>query len=506
MPDDTGVIKPRAVPLSHTGREQPSGPTGFGRRRWPLLLVLAVAAVAVIGLFTVAPNWVEPLEVAAPAAAPSDAAPSPNAAPRPAPDDQLPPYQALRREQAHTEAGGELASFVELELRLREELHIGAWAEAQYDAARTLAQAGDEAFVSERFDAAIDQYRQAADALAALIGHGHAQFEDALHQGIKAIDERDPKTAEAWLGQAAEIKPHSPALLNALQRASHLPEVIEKFRTARNHELAGRWDQAVRAYQAIRTLDAGTPGLDQAIAAARRGRSDQVLRERLSAGFKALERGQFEQAESAFQQALKIDPGNASAEGGLQQIADQSELVRIAEFKAQAEGHAAAERWAEAAQANRRILALDGNLQFARLGLEQAEAQGQALSTLRRIAAGAERLSSDALFKEAQDILAEAKTLSPRGPVLANAIEEMDALLRRHGTPVPVLFRSDNATEVLLSNVGPLGSFAEKRLELRPGAYTLIGSRDGCRDVRTEISVQPSMAPVEIRCLEVLQR
>ena len=506
MPDESGVIKPRAVPLSHTGGGQPSGPTGSGRRRWPLLLVLASAAVAIIGLFTVAPNWVEPLEVAAPATAPSDATPSRSAAPRPAPDDQLPPYQALRREQARTEAGGELARFVELELKLREELHIGAWAEAHYDAARSLAQAGDEAFVAERFDAAIDQYGQAADALAALIGQGHAQFEEALNQALKAIDERDPKAAGARLAQAAEIKPDSPALLSAQQRAGHLPEVIAQFRAARNHELAGRWDQAVRTYQAIRALDADTPGLDQAIATARRGRSDQVLRERLSAGFKALERGQFGQAESAFRQALKIDPGNASAEGGLQQIADQSELKRIAELKAQAEGHAAAERWTEAAEASRRILALDANLQFARVALAQAEAQGQALSTLKRIAAGAERLSSDALFAEAQDILAEAKALSPRGPVLANAIEEMDALLRRHGTPVPVLLRSDNATEVLLSNVGPLGSFAEKRLELRPGAYTLIGSRDGCRDVRTEISVQPSMGPVEIRCQELLQR
>ncbi|MCY3796115.1 MAG: hypothetical protein OXG51_17295, partial [Gammaproteobacteria bacterium] len=130
----------------------------------------------------------------------------------------------------------------------------------------------------------------------------------------------------------------------------------------------------------------------------------------------------------------------------------------------------------------------------------------QALSNLERIAAGAERLSSDTLYQEAQDILANAKSLSPRGSVLAAAIERMDVLLRHHGTPVPVLLRSDDATEVLLSNVGPLGRFSEKRLELRPGAYTLIGSRDGCRDVRTEISVEPRMAPVEIRCLEVLQQ
>ena len=506
MPDDFGVIKPRAVPLSHTGGEQPAGPTGSTGHRWLLLLILLGAIAAIAALFIAAPNWVEPLEIVSPQPTPSNAAPPPSAAPRPSPDDQPPPFQALRREQARTEAGGELARFVELELKLREELKVGAWAEAPYDAARTLAQAGDEAFVAERFDSAIDQYRQAADALAALIDEGHALFENALTQGLASIDERDPTAAETWLSEAGEIKPDSPALASARQRAGHLPEIITKFRAARNHELAGRWDQALRTYQAIRALDADTPGLGEAIAAARRGRSEQALRERLSTGFKALEQGHFEQAERSFQQALKIDPGNASAEGGLQQIADQSELVTIAELRAEAERHAAAERWAHAAQANRRILALDANIQFAREGLRQAEAQSQALSTLERITAGAERLSSDTLYQEAQDILANAKSLSPRGSVLAAAIERMDAVLRHHGTPVPVLLRSDDATEVLLSNVGPLGRFSEKRLELRPGAYTLIGSRDGCRDVRTEINVEPRMAPVEIRCLEVLQR
>ena len=502
MPGDSGVIKPRAVPLSHSREKQPRS-MRTGRRRWLLFLVLAGAAFAIAVLFTVAPTWVEPLEVVAPSAAKP-----PSAAARPSREehDQLPPFQALRREQARVEAGGELARFVELELTLREELELGAWAQAQYDAARTLAQAGDEAFVAERFDAAIGQYRQATDALAALIEQGHARFEDALNKGLATIDERNPTAAEAWLDQAGEIKPGSPALLSARQRAGHLPEIIASFREARNHELAGRWDRAVRAYQAIRALDAQTPGVNEAIAAARRGRSAQTLRERLSAGFAALERGNFEQAEKAFQQALRIDPGNASAEGGLQQIADQSVLVQIADLKRQAEEQAAAERWAEAADAHRRILALDGNIQFARLGLDQAEAQSQTLNTLNRIAADAERLSSDAYYQQARNMLADAKKLSPRGPILASAVEELDALLRRHGTPLPVLLRSDNATEVTLSNVGPLGRFSEKRLELRPGAYTLIGSRDGCRDVRTEISVEPGMAPIEIRCREVLQR
>ena len=69
-------------------------------------------------------------------------------------------------------------------------------------------------------------------------------------------------------------------------------------------------------------------------------------------------------------------------------------------------------------------------------------------------------------------------------------------------TPVPVTLTSDSATEVTLSQVGALGKFARKEVQLRPGRYVLLGSRDGKRDVRRELMVMPQMAPVEIICQE----
>ena len=49
-----------------------------------------------------------------------------------------------------------------------------------------------------------------------------------------------------------------------------------------------------------------------------------------------------------------------------------------------------------------------------------------------------------------------------------------------------------------------LGKFARKEVQLRPGRYVLIGSRDGKRDVRRELLVVPQMPPVEIVCQEAI--
>ena len=498
MPDQPDVIKPKAVPLSHASPKRP------GRRAGPpklaIFAFLAAAAGLLVVLFTLAPRWVAP--VARAPDPPSEAAPS-APAPKPAADgEQLPPFQALRREQARREAQDQLARFVELELQLRESMQVERWGAADYAAAKDLAQEGDDAFVAERYVEAIDGYRAAGEALAALIEQGRSRFREALAKGIEAIDEREPDAAQAWLEQASAILPGDPDLARAQNRAASLPAIIELLRTALNHELAERWEDALDAYRRIRTLDPQTPGLDSALAAARQGRAKQRLQFFLSAGFAALDQGAFDQAETAFRQALAISPSNDAALGGLQQLAEQRLLAQVERLRRQAQRQADGEDWAAASDSYRAILALDENIQFARSGLRGARAQAEAQSTLKRIAAAPEELSSDRLYADALAALRRAKALEPQGPKLAGAIGEVEALLQAYATPVPVLLQSDNATEVLLSNVGSLGRFSEKRLNLRPGVYVLIGSRDGCRDVRARITVRAEMGPVDIRCQE----
>jgi len=46
---------------------------------------------------------------------------------------------------------------------------------------------------------------------------------------------------------------------------------------------------------------------------------------------------------------------------------------------------------------------------------------------------------------------------------------------------------SDNLTEVSVYRVGRLGRFTAQELLLRPGRYTVVGTREGYKDVRQEV-------------------
>ena len=503
------TIKPKPVPLSHAGAARPERRSDS--RKLVVFLFLAFAAVLVVALFA----WVPQLLAPQPISGVADKANSTAEANAEAPDtrsqaaanaNQPPPFEALRREQARTEAQDELARFVEREIELRETLSVEGWADAALEAAKERAHEGDEAFVGERYPEAIEQYRAAADALAALIADGQNRFAQALAEARQAVRERNPAQAETWLATAREIKPEHPELLALAVRAGHLPEILNLFREAHNQELAGEWKDAIATYAQIRTLDPATPGLDRAMANARAERAAQRLQSLLSAGFAHLSNGRLDKAQAAFNGALSLAPQNGAALGGLQQVEEQRLVQKIERLRADAAQAASREDWPAAITAFEAILSLDANIQFARGGLAEARLQTQTLAALHGITDQSDALSSDRRYAAARESLARAEQIEPRGPILAKAIAEAQALLDLHATPVPVTLQSDNATDVLISNIGPLGTFSEMRLDLRPGAYTLVGSRDGCRDVRTTITVHTGMPPVDIRCQEVLAR
>jgi hypothetical protein len=71
---------------------------------------------------------------------------------------------------------------------------------------------------------------------------------------------------------------------------------------------------------------------------------------------------------------------------------------------------------------------------------------------------------------------------------------------------VAVQLESDGETEVTVYRVGRLGRFQTRQLELRPGSYTVVGSRRGYRDVRRELEVAPGQSPPPLRivCQEAI--
>ena len=480
-----------------------------GRRRLrPSLDSASIAVVVLVLAIALAIAYWRPWQTlpdAAPATGDASTAQPQAAATGPAPSRpaaELAPFAASQQALAREQAQKALAAFVEKQLVLEETMSVAEWGQRELDAAMAAAKAGDEAFVKEQFPESLGAYEEAVGLLDGLISRGGALFAEHLQQARQAVDARDPEGAQAALAEAAIIRPEADEIGQLAARIDKLPQVIYLLRAARNHELGGRVSEALATYGDIRALDPATVGLDALIAQAGAQQTRQDLNGYIAAGFSALERQQFDSARAAFRNALALAPDNEVARGGLEQLQRDVDLDRIRGHRQRAENAMAEENWAAAISEYEAIRNLDGNIQFAVAGLASAQAHERAEKLLSAIAREPQRLSSEQLFLQASQILDEAKALTARGPRLSNLIGQATTLLNQYRDPVDVVLRSDNATDIVISNVGRLGFFAEKTLSLRPGTYTIRGSQNGCRDLYLSVEVLPGLEPLDLSCPE----
>jgi len=117
-------------------------------------------------------------------------------------------------------------------------------------------------------------------------------------------------------------------------------------------------------------------------------------------------------------------------------------------------------------------------------------------------------LFGDQVLADARALLETAGAETDKGPRLTSQIAKLGELVEVASKPLPVRLESDQLTTVTLYRVGALGAFAAKDLELRPGTYTAIGSRDGYRDVRQTFTVRPgrNLPPISVVCVEPIRK
>ena len=227
----------------------------------------------------------------------------------------------------------------------------------------------------------------------------------------------------------------------------------------------------------------------------------------LSQGLAQLHRGQYQQARATLLEAAVMDPGSEAVREALTQADHAMKLEQLDRLHRQATTAEQNGQWSTALERYVAALAIDPNVGFALRGKRHAI---QRITIARRIdfyLTQPETLLNDRHLGNAVQLLAEAGEISPRDAELATMMKHLDRLLTAAQTPVSVTLKSDNLTEVAVYRVGRMGRFDSRDLTLRPGTYTIVGTRDGYRDVRLTVTISPGTTPpaVQVVCTEAIE-
>lgn len=329
---------------------------------------------------------------------------------------------------------------------------------------------------------------------------------EALDEGRAALAARDAAAAIAAFGRAAALEPGNSAAENGLRQSERMAEAQTLEAAALAHEERRETEAATRAARRALSIEPTSETARGVLRRAALAAENASYRDLVTRGLDALEAKRYQEALDVFSSAAERRPeapevmdGLARARTGLERQTINGHLARAAEAE---EG----ESWALAVAEYRSVLALDPTLATARDGEARSSRR---LELIRRIdfhLANPDRLATTEVLDEAADLVAEAKAVASRGPRLNDRIDHLDRLVTQSSIPVPVALESDGLTEVVVFRVGELGTFENHTIELRPGTYTVVGRRNGFRDVRLVIKVGPGQSPptVRVSCTEAI--
>jgi len=226
----------------------------------------------------------------------------------------------------------------------------------------------------------------------------------------------------------------------------------------------------------------------------------------VSEGLAAADHRQWAIARSAFERAARLRPGTPEVADGLRRVEAGERLETIADGLRRAHELERGEAWHDANDMYSSVLTIDPQSADALAGQRRTAMRAALDEKLEFHLANPNRLTTPAVQEDAIEALDVARTTAPSGPRLASQITRLETLLELARTPVEVVLESDEMTAVTVYRVGRLGTFARRELRLAPGTYTVVGTRDGFRDVRLQLVVDPATppSPLLVRCTEGL--
>jgi len=390
-----------------------------------------------------------------------------------------------------------LAAFLKLKKKL-EEKGVAEWGGEEYEEMTTLSREADALLMDNAFLAASAKYAQAEKKAAGLLNNAKSVFQRLIEEGGKALEAGDSSAARQKLRTALMIEPSNGPALKNLERAEKFDAVRRLIESGKKHEKNNRLAFAHADYKEALKLDPESEEAHKGLNRANEWIVDEQFQRLMSNGLTAYHKGDYQSARTQLLKAKSFRPDSREVHNALVQVDAAIRLAKIEKLQRKAMTAEQAEDWEQALKSYLAVLKIDSNIGFAVKGKDRAQERIRVAKRIGFFLQNPDAMESSQQLQNAIQVIEAAEALRPKGPHLRARLNELKVRVDAARTPVKVMIESDDLTEVAVYKVGKLGKFNTRELSLRPGTYTVVGSRKGYQDVRLKITVKPGQKSLRI--------
>ncbi|NQZ81327.1 MAG: hypothetical protein HRT52_09970 [Colwellia sp.] len=388
--------------------------------------------------------------------------------------------------------------------KILEDKQVKIWAKEDFLDAISVAESGDVHYRLQEFEQALNNYQLTLKQLQLIEDRLESTFNQYYQSGVIALEESNQQLAISELTVALNIKPDDEQALIAIKRSEVLQDVIKFVDKSTVLIAEQQFDAAKDKLLQAKKIDGRSALVKQQLNLVNEKIIERNYSRSMSQGYMHLNKQEYTQALQYFSTAKKIKPTVTDPTKAITETKNKQKQSIIALKTQQAKKDELTESWPKAIVLYEQILALDNTLMSARIGLIRTQSRDKLDIELNNIINQPQRLTNSGVYLQATKTLKDAKQIKNTKSKLNQQITSISRLLQQLTIPIPLFITSDNQTQVTLNRFGELGNFTNKELQLKPGEYTFVGSRNGYRDVRHKVTIMPNSPQhtIEISCRE----
>jgi tetratricopeptide (TPR) repeat protein len=410
------------------------------------------------------------------------------------PPEALDPAEvALQRQRAEEQ----LADFT-LARKDLEQKGASEWGGNLYADMMRISGEADASLIDEEYVTALEKYSLATARANELADQMGDVFLQLMEKGRVALEEGDGETARQGFRLALMIDPANESAQHGLERAEKVEAVTELIETGKQHEENGNVSFAHADYQEAFRLDPESEEARKGLNRVKSQIKNEEFQRLISEGLAAFHHNELQLARKKLLKAKSFKPESREVKDALAEVDQGIRLAGITELRKKAMTAEGMENWKEALASYLAALEIDKNVQFAVQGKERVLKQIQIDKRVSFFLRDPDVLNADPQLEHALSLVHDIEKMESKGPRRAAELKELRRLVTAAQTPVKLIIESDNVTEVAIYKVGKLGRFNVRELDLRPGTYTVVGARDGYKDVRQSVVIKSGQNELRI--------
>jgi len=391
--------------------------------------------------------------------------------------------------------------------RLLDELEAqgaGIWGGETFAGAKSMAELATDASIDGEMNLAIDRIALAMQRLSRVAEQRSVTLAALNQAATRALDEGRLEVARQSFERALLIDPESETAIKGLQRIVALGPMLSSLVEAETAQLAYDNLRALTLFEDVLRVDPDNTVAREGLARARRALGSDRYARAVGEALAAVRQGREAEARAALARAQSVRPDGVELAGVRAQLAAFSERTDLDEERARIADLERAENWIDAQRGYDALLARDRSLDFARDGRRRVAPRAELSRRLDSLLAAPARFAAPEVRREAERLLAEAGRVADEAPALRVQTERVREVLRSYEKPVLAVLQSDGLTRITVQRVGVFAAVTRQELQLRPGRYVVVGTREGFRDVRREFTLMPNAEAlvIDIRCTE----